>query len=290
MADAHAPNGQDGRVNVSLLAALAGTLAYGAGSVLQAVGAARASGPAVLRNPAYLAGLGCDAVAWLASIVALRQLPLFVVQSLLAGSLGVTVLLAAVFLGARLSGRDLTCIAVVIAALAVVAAASGEQSARPAPGGFVAVAIVALVLTAGFVVAAYGRTGWLAMAAAAGLAFSGAALAARAVQTGAGPGSLVTQPLAWAVLGFGALGAVAYARSLERGAVGPATAVLWGIEVVVPGAVGVAVLGDGVRSGWAAPAVLAVLSVAIACAVLATSPAQPGGPAPVRLPDAPAPV
>ena len=275
-------------MNLSLLAALAGTLAYGVGSVLQAVGASRASGPAVVTHPAYLAGLGCDGIAWLASIVALRHLPLFVVQSLLAGSLGVTVLLAAVFLGARLRARDVTCVAVVIAALAVVAGASGLQSARPAPSGFAAGTLVALVLTAALVLAAYSRAGSLALAAVAGLAFSGAALAARAVPSGAGPGALLTEPLAWAVVGFGAAGALTYARSLERGAVGPATAVLWGIEVVVPGAIGVVVLGDGVRSGWAAPAMLAVVAVALACAVLATSPAQPGGGAHVTAPGAPA--
>ena len=74
-------------MTVGLIAALVGMFGYGIGSVLQAAAAARASGPAVLRHPAYLAGLTCDAVAWLASLAALRSLPLFVVQSLLAGEL-----------------------------------------------------------------------------------------------------------------------------------------------------------------------------------------------------------
>ena len=46
------------------------------------------------------------------------------------------------------------------------------------------------------------------------------------------------------------------------------------VEVLVPGAIGVAVLGDGVRPGWVFPALLAVAAAVAACSVLATSPAQ----------------
>lgn len=261
-------------MTLALLAALVGTLGYGIASVLQAVGAARASGPAVMRHPAYLAGLTCDGVAWLASLVALRHLPLFVVQSLLAGSLGVTVVLARVFLGTRLRSRDVTAVAVVAAALATVARASGAQSAQPAPHGFQLAALVLLLVTVLVTAALYRRAGSLPLAVLAGMAFSGAALCARAVHGSDGWMRLLTDPLALSVLGFGAVGALTYARSLERGPVGPATAVLWGVEVLVPGVVGVAVLGDGVRPGWALPALLAVAVAVAACAVLATSPAQ----------------
>lgn len=259
-------------MTVALLAALAGTLGYGAGSVLQAFGATRATGPAVAWHPAYVAGLACDGAAWLASLVALRRLPLFVVQSMLAGSLAVTVLLAAIFLGTRLRARDVAAVAVVVAALATAAGAAGVQSARPAPAGFEAGILLALAGVAALGAASYGRAGSLPMAALAGLAFSGAALGARAVDSSGGWARLLGEPIAWAVLGFGAVGALAYARSLERGAVGPATAVLWGVEVVVPGIVGVGLLGDGVRAGWALPALLAVAAAVAACAVLATAP------------------
>lgn len=261
-------------MTLALLAALVGMLGYSVGSVLQAVGSTRASGPAVMRHPAYLAGLACDAVAWLASLVALRHLPLFVVQSVLAGSLGLTVVLARVFLGARLRSRDVVAVAVVATALAVVAGASGAQSAQPPPPGFQPTALTWLVVTVLATAALYRRAGSLPLASLSGIAFSGAALCARAVHGGDGWARLLTEPLAWAVLGFGVVGALTYARSLERGPVGPATAVLWGVEVLVPGAVGVAVLGDGVRPGWALPAGLAVAAAVAACAVLATSPAQ----------------
>jgi len=56
-------------MTLALLAALVGTLGYGAGSVLQAIGTARATGLAVLRQPTYLAGLACDVLAWVSSLL-----------------------------------------------------------------------------------------------------------------------------------------------------------------------------------------------------------------------------
>jgi hypothetical protein len=53
--------------------------------------------------------------------------------------------------------------------------------------------------------------------------------------------------LAWVVLGYGAIGIASYTLALERGPVGPATAILWVVEVALPAAVGVSLLGDGVR-------------------------------------------
>ncbi|HEX7805908.1 MAG TPA: hypothetical protein VF413_07085, partial [Cellulomonas sp.] len=115
-------------MSAALLAAVVGALLYGSGTVLQALAARRASGPAVLRHPWYLAGLGCDLLGWTASLVALRALPLFTVQALLAGSLVVTVLLARVVLGAPLRRVDGVAVVVVVGALVVLARAAGPES------------------------------------------------------------------------------------------------------------------------------------------------------------------
>jgi hypothetical protein len=260
-------------VTLAWVAALLGAVGYGVASVLQGVGSSRSSGPAVLGQPMYVAGLACDGLAWLASLVALRDLPLFVVQSVLAGSVGVTVVLAWLFLGARLRPRDAGAVVLMVLALAVLAVAFPAQSAS-FPAGLTGWALGALLLVALATGVLYRRGGSLPLAALAGAAFAGAAVAARAVDLGGGLGTVAGQPLVWAVLGFGAVGTLAYARSLERGAVGPATAVLWSVEAVLAGVAGVAVLGDAVRPGWAPVAVLAVLLTLLGCAVLATAPAE----------------
>ena len=257
---------------LALAAALVGTLAYGGASVLQAVGASQASGPAVVRRPVYLVGLAADGVAWVASLVALRHLSLFAVQSLLAGSVAVTVVLAWVFLGARLRPRDVGALVAVLAGLVGVAAAFGVQDAPVAPGWFTAAAWVALLATAAAVLLTYRRGPAGAVALLAGTAFAGAAVCARGFHGGRTLLDIAIDPLAWAVAGFGVVGALAYARALERGSVGPVTAVLWVVEVIVAGLVGVAVLGDGVRPGRLALAVTSVALAVAASALLALSP------------------
>ena len=47
-------------MTLAFLAALGGMVLYGLASVSQGYAAARASGPAVLRHPGYLAGLAGD--------------------------------------------------------------------------------------------------------------------------------------------------------------------------------------------------------------------------------------
>jgi drug/metabolite transporter (DMT)-like permease len=248
-------------------AVLTGALGYGAGSVLQARAAARAHGPVVLIHRAYLAGLGCDAVAWLCSLLALRTLPLFTVQATLAGSVAVTVVLGHFTLNDPLRRRDVLATAAVVASIVVVVAAAGRQSSAMAPTWFLAATVSAAPVLALVLVGVY-RQGTLVLATVAGVAYSGAAVCARSLaDVHLGPG-LLLRPLAWALVGFGLLGALAYARSLERGPVGPATAVLWLVEVIVPGALGVAVLGDRVRPGWAAPAGMAVVVAVLACVAM----------------------
>lgn len=257
---------------VAWVCAVAGCVGYGVASVLQSVGAARASGPAVMLQPLYVVGLVCDGLAWAVSLVALRVLPLFVVQSVLAGSVAVTVVLAWKVLGTRLRPRDGVAIGVMAVALGALAAAfpaSGAPAHRTTAWLLVALAVL-LVATA----ASYARGGSVLLAALAGAAFAGAAVGARAADLSGGAGGILAEPVVWAVLGFAALGTLAYARSLEHGDVGPATAVLWSVEAVLAGAAGVVALGDAVRPGWAPVAALAVLAALACCGVLATGPAQ----------------
>ncbi|TPG17835.1 hypothetical protein [Pedococcus bigeumensis] len=260
----------------ALLAALVGTLGYGVASVLQAVGTARANGMAVLKQPTYLAGLGCDATAWVASLVALRQLPLFAVQALLAGSLAVTVVVASVVLKTRLRVRDVVAVGAITVALVVLAASAGPPSAVKPPSAFTPVMMFVLAILVVVAVATWRRPRSVSFALVAGGAFSGAALCARAAHKAGGWGALLHEPLAWGVLGYGAIGMVCYTLALDHGPVGPATAILWVVEVAVPAAVGVAVLGDSVRTGWGVPAAVSLVVALAACVALARQ--DPGGP------------
>jgi hypothetical protein len=121
-----------------------------------------------------------------------------------------------------------------------------------------------------------------ACAVVAGLAFGGAALCARAATVPDRPlrhlsGTLTTiaaDPLAWALVAYGLTGLLLYAYALEHGEVGPVTALLWIAEVTVPSIIGVALLSDTVRTGWAPIAGIALFASLGAAAVLARAPAH----------------
>lgn len=257
-------------MTLALVTAVLAALGYAAGSVLQAVGVRRSG----LRSPLYLAGLGLDGVAWLLSLVALRRLPTFAVQSLLAGSLALTVLLARVFLGSRLRTRDTAAVLLLVAALGVVGG-SGTEQPSPAIGtaaeyGLCTAAVVLLLAVLGL-----RRSTSAVLAVLAGLGYSVAALGARAVTVPEEWWRVVLEPVGWAVVVSGVAGTLGYAAALERGAVGPATALLWSVEVVVPAVAGFALLGDSVRAGWGPAAVVALVVVVACSVVLAGSPAIP---------------
>ncbi|MGN6611243.1 MAG: hypothetical protein ACTHLJ_05665, partial [Angustibacter sp.] len=150
-----------------------------------------------------------------------------------------------------------------------LAAAGGAQSAHAAPSWFTgATWVVVALLVVATAVLARGR-GSVGLAVAAGLGFSVAAIAARAAPAGLSAATAVREPLLWALLVAGGVGATAYALALERGSVAAATALLWVVEAVVPALVGVLFLGDHVRPGWAPAALLAVAVAVAACLVLA---------------------
>lgn len=259
---------------LALLAATVAAVGYGVSTVLQAVATRRAHGLSALRQPLVVGALAIDGVAWLLSLVALDRLPLFVVQAVLAASVVVVVLLARVVLAAPTRGRDVVAVVVVVAALVVLAGGSGEQPAVAPPPAFTTWMLVASGLLVAATVAAYARGGPLLLTVLGGLGYSGAAVAARGAHASGGLLDTVLQPLALVVVACGAVGVLAYLRALERGPAGTLAAVLSVTEVVVPGAVGVTVLGDTVRGGWALPVVLALLAALAACVVLATSPAS----------------
>lgn len=265
---------------MGLLMAVLAAIGYAGASVLQSAATDRVSSAwRLARSPLYLTGLALDGIAWALSLLALRSLPVYVVQAVLAGSLAVTVVFARIWRGSRLRRRDLGAILGLIPALAVIAIAGREQDA-PVIGatttwaltiiGAVTVAAIVVVLTAG--------RGAAGLALLAGLSYSVTALAARALQVEHPLWDTLGNPLIWVVAATGIAGTVAYAAALDRGAVGPATALLWAVEVVVPAVVAIPLLGDDVRPGWRPAAAVAVAAVVAFTAVLASAPAeaQPG--------------
>jgi hypothetical protein len=109
-----------------------------------------------------------------------------------------------------------------------------------------------LLLAVGVLVLRQGKHAW-PLAVVSGLGFGGGAVSVRAahVQTGdVDLALLLGQPSTYLVVGFWLVGMVGYTAALSRGDVGAVTAVFTVTEVLVPGMVGIWLLGDPVRPGW----------------------------------------
>lgn len=109
----------------------------------------------------------------------------------------------------------------------------------------------------------------------AGLGFGGTSLAVRAAQLQSevptGEYGLLAQPSTYLVLALWAVGLTSYIRALTLGRLPEVTALLLVTEVVVPGIVGIALLGDSVRDGWMVALVVGLLLASTGFAVFANS-------------------
>jgi drug/metabolite transporter (DMT)-like permease len=256
-----------------MICALASSVCFGTASVYQAA-AARASEPGTgsgvdaalllraLRQWRYLLGLGLDAVGFGLQIVALRSLPIYAVGAALAASLAVTAVVAARVLDVRLDPTEWAAVGVVVAGLAMLGLASGEEGHTAGSTALrwsmlgVAVAILLVGTVAGRLP---GRARALVLGLGAGMGFGVVEVTVRLIDQVTD----FTNPALYALLVGGGSAFLLLTSALQRGSVTTATAGMVIGETIGPALVGVVWLGDRTRDGlgW-----LAVLGFAVAVA------------------------
>jgi hypothetical protein len=268
-------------VSLSLGCAVLAALGYGIGSVMQAAAARKAERRAnldpmllvrLVGELPYVAGLALDLLGFAASVVALRTLPLFVVQSAIAGSVGVTAIAASVAFGIRLLRYERVALVALVFGFALLAvSARPERAASLGPAGqWILVCGVVLVVAAGaFIARLDDRRAGIGLALCAGLSWAGTGIAARVLEIPSPPLRLLIDPVALSLAAYGILGALLFATALQRGSVTAAAALVFSVETVVPSILGLAFLGDRARAGFALVAALgfvATLGASIALA------------------------
>jgi drug/metabolite transporter (DMT)-like permease len=224
----------------------------------------------LLRQPLFLAAVALNLVGFLLHRVALRLVPLYLAQAGISASLAVAALLAVLTLHERLGPLDWLAVAAVTVGLVLLAGASGDIGAVDASGTFLTWLLAAIVAVAvgGYAVArSRSRVAATLLGFLAGLGFAGSGIAAR-ILPGLTPAQLWDAPAAYALPVSGGLAFVLYSLALQRGSVTVATAPMIVMQTLTPATVGLAVLGDGVRDGWAAVGVVGfVLTLAGAIAL-----------------------
>ncbi|MEI2731445.1 MAG: DMT family transporter [Dermatophilaceae bacterium] len=208
----------------------------------------------LLRLPEYLLAMVLVAVGFGCAALALRSLPVFLVQSGRAASLAVTAALAALVLGERLHRRDVGAVAATFAGLVLLAvsAVDGAPQRGISAGARLAIPLsVLVVLGLSWWVAQRGRgpLAGVSLATLSGAAFGVLAVAVRGV-TSFDPAALSGDPLAWSVPALGVLGLALSAAAFQRASVVAATGALVGTETVLGAVLGVLWEGDSARPGW----------------------------------------
>ena len=177
---------------------------------------------------------------------------------MLVGSVGVTAVIAALR-GQRSGRRDWLSLAALGAGLVLLCVTADPRPAAPLlpAGQWWLLAATVLPVALGLVgLRLRGRTSAVVLAASAGLAWTGVALASRAFSAEPLGWSALVHPLVWTVVVQGVLGTVFFALALQRGSVTTVTAVTFVLELVVPSLLGLWLFGDGVLPGQAPLAVL----------------------------------
>lgn len=275
---------------MSLAAAMVAAVCYGIAAVMQAMAARAASRRAsrevsgghaslvgrvdlglvvrMMHQWRFIASLGLDLAGFGAQLVALRSLPLFAAQAMIASNLAVTAVFAAWLINLELAWREWVAVAGVVLGVAMLGSSAGAHAATGVSPQFkfaliIAVAGIALAGIASSRLRSPLRTP--ALGAVAGLGYGVLAVAAR-VLPGFAPQQLIRDPAAYALAAVGVVSFMLYATALEDGSVTVATAAVVLAETTAPAVVGVVFLGDHARAGLGGVAVLG-FSLAVVCAV-----------------------
>ena len=270
---------------VCLLAALGSAFCYGIAAVMQAIAVRTASRrPAaeadaagrvdpglvvrMLRQGPFLASIAIDFVGFIFQLIALRRLPLFAVQAIMASNLAVTAVCAAWLMKVRLSGREWLAVIGVVLGVGLLGSSAGAQGAATVGWAFQLGLIIAVagVAAAGALAARLpnpARTPVLG--AIAGLGYGVTAVSAR-ILPGFEPSQLVRSPATYTLAAAGIVSFMLYAAALDGGSVTTATAAVILAETMPPAVIGVIFLRDSTRPGLTAVAALG-FALAVVCAV-----------------------
>jgi hypothetical protein len=271
---------------VGYVLALMAALGSGVGSVLESIGIRRAGAfggdsddlGRIGRQPLYFTGVGIDILAFVAGAAALHRLPLFLVQSVLAFSVGVTAAISAA-LGVRLVRAGWLSLGTAAVGLVLLGLSADPEPARHLPHGWrwVILATVVPVCLIGYH-GSRSNSRWCAamLAFGAGLGFTAVAVSARTLHLSDDVLRWLSDPSVWAIVLNGVAATVVFALALQKGSATTMSAVMFTTNTILPSVIGLTLLGDSIRHGWVVPAAFGfvfAVSGAVALAHFSSVPA-----------------
>ncbi|HYK32594.1 MAG TPA: hypothetical protein VEV63_11555 [Streptosporangiaceae bacterium] len=274
---------------VSLVAALTAAFCYGIGAVMQAIAVRAASRRPVLaaagvagrvdpglvirmfRQWPFVLSLAIDFAGFICQLIALRRLPIFEVQVIIAANLAVTAVFASWLMHTVLSLREWAAVISIVVGVGLLGSSAGSEGATRVGIDFHLALIAALAaIAAGGVAAARlpNQYRTVALGAMAGLGYAVLAVCAR-ILPGFSPAVLIKSPAAYTLAAAGIISFMLYASALESGSVTVATAAVILLETAPPALIGVLFLGDSTKPGLVAPAIAGFIMALVSAIALA---------------------
>jgi len=207
----------------------------------------------LLRQWPFILSLAIDLFGFVCQLIALRRLPLFEVQVIIAANLAVVAVLASWVMHVVLSAREWLAVFAVVTGVGLLGLSSGGEGAAAVSGNFDIglIVVLAAVALAGLAAARLpGRARTPVLGAIAGLGYGVLAICAR-ILPGFGPHELIRSPATYILAAAGVVSFMLYASALESGSVTVATAAVILFETIPPAIIGVLLLGDKTRHGMA---------------------------------------
>lgn len=240
----------------------------------------------MLRQWPFLVSIVVDLIGFAGQVIALRRLPIFEVQVIIAANLAVTAVFGAWLMHVVLGRREWLAVGAVVVGVGLLGLSAGAEGVRPVGPQFHLGLIVALavIAVAGVLAARLpSRARTATLGALAGLGYGVLAVCAR-ILPGFSPMTLLRSPAAYTLAAAGIVSFLLYASALESGNVTVATASVILVETVPPAIVGVILLGDSTRHGMTGLAAAGFVMALVGAITLARFGGEPGEHSPTEPP------
>jgi len=245
--------------SLAILAVVGCAMCNGLAAVLQKIGAdsqrqAHSLDASLLlrmiRNAPYVGGLALDLLGWGLTVFAVRFIPLYLAEAVIASSVAVTALLEWLLLKRRLARGSWAALALLFLGLGLLGSGAPVQTFETVHGAtemaILLAPVICLALGAGLA-RLNGRAATVFLALLSGVAFGGTSVVGRVLPLGIPWWHVLTQPLFYALGVYGFAGVWLFTIALQRERATTINALMTAAQTIGPTFVGLFLLSDTIK-------------------------------------------
>jgi len=241
---------------LALLAAIGCAVFNGVAAILEKTGAskhetAKSVHPNLLwrlrKNLAYVIGIVLDLFAWALTLVAVHNLPLFIVQPIIACSVIITLLIEHFLFKHKLSSKFIGSVGIILLGLVLLAVVSTPEKSQAISHNLkwlIVLSPVLLLLLGSVFSKIQKHYSIFTLAALSGISFGGVSVAGRVLVIKQPYVHILYSSLMLAIIAYGILGILFFTMALQRARASVVSATMIACETIVPIIIGISFLGD----------------------------------------------